>query len=1836
MRKSLLLIILLFGVFNAFAQIDPCPPPSGGTEPPDPQQCLCQTDAICGLDDLDEYCLVMQSFNTPFSTFPGCGGNVLNNPNWFSFVAGSTNLSIVIEPTDCQGSGSMGNTGIQAAIYSSGDPGIGDPCNTCNPGDQDLSVLRTQCGCTTGNITWNNLATMPGTTYYIVIDGCGGDICKINIDVIDGGDPPMAGDPGMLDPPDAHFSNDSVCAGATNYPIELGAVDGAGYYLWNLPGGTQERTTDPELILSGPLLPGTYTYEVFAANDCDTSELSSAVTIIVAPIPEENEADVICEGDTYAWDIPIPTTLPGGTVQNFTAVRTSDFGCPYNANLALTIINENDENPTIINTAVCEGEAYALLGQSYNGGIVDQLTEIKGQATSGCDTFFELTIYEMNAEFDFDPPVQNTTCENGLITVCPITNIVEPDPTTLPGLVVEYEWMRQATGAIYVHNYPYQPGEGEECLKIHVDDFLSDLENFDLTVTMRYTGGTEDKECIFGPFNVQLDRRNFIPSIPALSGPMEICLNADPTVVDFMVTDPLLINQAVAIGFNVDISEISSQASIALSPTPGGNPILRIEFTGAVTGDICVSAEGECVDSEPICIPVNVTEPPSGSAGNYAAQCEPTVNLDAMGTPGEWSVVMQPGSGMVTFSDPNDPSAIMSVPPTEKGIYQVAWTVGTAECFSTFTTDIIIGAGPTEVAGSLMTECNLSADGYTYTLELEGGVLPYSVVSGNAIFDPVGSTTLVSLSEVAEGVDDVIIVQDNDGCESTITVESPNCDCTNNPGTMDLTLLTSCTDPITGLHNNDAVLIGANIGVYYLHDLNGTVIGTILDQNTTGTFSFIDGTMSYDQTYYISYVIGDDEGGGVIDLAGECTKVAAGQPVIWYSTPEAIVDASLVSTCSDSIFLSAQPAIIGQGTWTITSGPAGATISDVNDPTALFRGACGMYVVTWEVDNNGCSSSAFQNVEINCAPELVAGSISRICDATRTSYDLSFEVMGGEAPYSEKNGRIIPTGSVFSLAGLPTGVQETFIVVDNNGCELQVILDVFDCDCMADIAGDLEVCGRTVTLTANGTGNSGTWTGTTGNPVFTPNTTDRVTTITVDSYGQHCFNWNEVCDNSNVDAQYCVTFLDSPEVDVTLIMPVCDGDFENYAITFDITGGESATYTVLGNGGTLTGDRFVSDPIPSGDAYEFRVSDNKSCGVFIIQGMHDCGCKSQVGTLNTDRVNLCTDAVFDASSSYDVTNEDRDDNDVVIYVLHDGAMTPFGNILASNATGQFAFDPSYTAGTSYFVTVLVGSESSGGNIDLLDNCLSPSAAKEIVWFEEPTFNLDASEMIITCAAKSSELSIIDIPNIGDYNILWTTSDGSIAPGEEVIASPTISSPGTYVATLSHILAGCSNSESITITASSDLPVATGTADGQITCENLTVNISGLGSSTDAGVRYEWTGTGITTDPTMLDITVDQAGGFVLRVLNENTGCDATFNVVVTEDITPPIVMANASEMIDCNTDEVSVDGAGSSTGNNFTYMWSTGNGNIVSGGSTISATVDAVGDYNLVVRNTDNGCESDASTSVSIDDNTIKGLSIGIDQDVCELDTTGVIQVLGVDGGQSPYTYSFDNGNSFDVITMSDERTSGDYRVIVRDANGCEFVDTARIFPSNSFFVELGDPKLVDLGDEVTLFAQTNLALEDINSIVWAPLNDTLNVDSLTQVYVPDFGQTNVRVTLISEAGCIAQDNVNITVLFSQDVYVPNAMRPTSFVTANQHAFIFVNPESVSKIFRFSIYDRWGERVFDRVDVPTSNTLIKEYAWDGIGENGETSPVGVYSYVAEVEFATGIKKVLSGEIHLID
>ncbi len=222
------LLILAAGLWiiptSGFSQCDPpAQLPSG----------MCNTAPLTCLQDA-----CYTTLNNPPNGEPAmwCGQQtVINNPQYFLFQATSTSVQIVIHVDNCSG----GQCGLQSGIIDACPWDVGDVLS-CNPG--------TPAG---GDMVLSYDMMQVDSFYYLLIDGCAGDICQYTINFVDGILEPDI--PGELS---NAFTNDPVvCQGWDNWTATAEPMlpEAHGYLWTGFPWGDGTHTSTLNDMSDNPL-----------------------------------------------------------------------------------------------------------------------------------------------------------------------------------------------------------------------------------------------------------------------------------------------------------------------------------------------------------------------------------------------------------------------------------------------------------------------------------------------------------------------------------------------------------------------------------------------------------------------------------------------------------------------------------------------------------------------------------------------------------------------------------------------------------------------------------------------------------------------------------------------------------------------------------------------------------------------------------------------------------------------------------------------------------------------------------------------------------------------------------------------------------------------------------------------------------------------------------------------------------------------------------------------------------------------------------------------------------------------------------------------------------------------------------------------------------------------------------------------------------------------------------------------------------------------------------------------------------------------------------------------
>lgn len=318
---------------------------------------------------------------------------------------------------------------------------------------------------------------------------------------------------------------------------------------------------------------------------------------------------------------------------------------------------------------------------------------------------------------------------------------------------------------------------------------------------------------------------------------------------------------------------------------------------------------------------------------------------------------------------------------------------------------------------------------------------------------------------------------------------------------------------------------------------------------------------------------------------------------------------------------------------------------------------------------------------------------------------------------------------------------------------------------------------------------------------------------------------------------------------------------------------------------------------------------------------------------------------------------------------------------------------------------------------------------------------------ITCAVPTPTLNGAGSSTGGNIQYLWTTVDGNIISGATTL-TPVVGAAGTYTLTVTNTTNGCTASDVTSVSASTTPPNSNAGADGVLTCSVTTLQLNGSASSQGNNFTYLWTTAdgNIVSGETTLMPTVNAAGTYCLKVTNTLNGCTATDCANVTSNTMPPLANAGSAPPLTCTTTEVTLNGSASSQGPNFSYIWTTANGNILSGATTLMPVVNVAANYTLTVTNSVNGCT--ASSSVTVASNTTPpNASAGPDRALNCNNTSVVLDGSGSSQGPNfSYNWSGPGIQSGGNTPNPTVNAAGNYIILVTNtATGCTKADTAAV-----------------------------------------------------------------------------------------------------------------------------------------------------------------------------------------------
>lgn len=310
------------------------------------------------------------------------------------------------------------------------------------------------------------------------------------------------------------------------------------------------------------------------------------------------------------------------------------------------------------------------------------------------------------------------------------------------------------------------------------------------------------------------------------------------------------------------------------------------------------------------------------------------------------------------------------------------------------------------------------------------------------------------------------------------------------------------------------------------------------------------------------------------------------------------------------------------------------------------------------------------------------------------------------------------------------------------------------------------------------------------------------------------------CTNNTI-SQITVNQFTPPKV--TLDSVQCNSLNTQYRAFLSFSGGDAGSYEL--NGQKMGASKFTTTYINSGTPYNFSLTDDNNCQpISVISGNKVCNCSTDAGTMDPFIILTCGNTPVSANNKGD---HKFDGNDVMIFVLHDGAGKALGNIIAVNKnSATFTYDSAWGIqyDKKYYISAVVGDPTAADPkmVDLSNpnGCLSVAKGQPVIFQQLPN---------LTATMDYAQICLGDTANMvftftaGREGYILTLSNGTTLPNRSNTNNLSPFSPtaiGTYTNTITQVrdTNGCISQLNIPL--SFKVVDSPDTANVKVTCNNI--------------------------------------------------------------------------------------------------------------------------------------------------------------------------------------------------------------------------------------------------------------------------------------------------------------------------------------------------------------------------------------------------------------------------------
>ncbi len=357
-----------------------------------------------------------------------------------------------------------------------------------------------------------------------------------------------------------------------------------------------------------------------------------------------------------------------------------------------------------------------------------------------------------------------------------------------------------------------------------------------------------------------------------------------------------------------------------------------------------------------------------------------------------------------------------------------------------------------------------------------------------------------------------------------------------------------------------------------------------------------------------------------------------------------------------------------------------------------------------------------------------------------------------------------------------------------------------------------------------------------------------------------------------------------------------------------------------------------------------------------------------------------------------------------------------------------------------------------------------------------------------------------------------------------------------------------------------------------------------------------------------EVTV--AGDYSM-IFNTINGCDSTVIISLEVFERPEVSLTGEPTCPDDSTGTVSATIVG---GNEpFNYNWNVTPENIAEL-QNLSA-----GIYSVTVTDVNDCTDSSSIVLNEVTQTPVVGFGFdvscfGLSDGYFQIDTAFVGYLFSLDGDIYQSSLFFDN------------LSEGTYDLYIQDPNGCQYSQSFTIGTPPPIILQLPADITIELGDSAIIESSVNVS--DSISYSWSPPTD-LSCPTCPITYASPTEDVLYTLTVIDSSGCIVREDILVKVDRNRNIFIPNVFSPN--YDGTNDVFMIYSGNGVGEILSFTIFDRWGEQIFEAKSFQPNDPA---FGWDGTFKGKDMGPA-VFVYLVEVAFLDGKKITYKGDVTLV-